>query len=87
MQLTPNHVDYWRRNLRLTTAILAAWFAVTFVVAWFAVPLADFTLFGWPVPFWFAAQGSLLLYVALVGAYAAVMRRRDVEHGVHEGED
>ncbi len=87
MQLTPNHLDYWRKNLRLTAAVLAAWFLVTFGVAWFAIPLAEIRFFGWPLSFYVAAQGALFVYVALVGLYAWVMRRRDVEHGVHEGED
>ena len=40
MQLTEQHVKYWRKNLNLTAALLSVWFVVTFVMAWFARDLA-----------------------------------------------
>ncbi|HYO28512.1 MAG TPA: sodium/substrate symporter small subunit, partial [Azonexus sp.] len=33
MQLSQKHVEYWRRNLRITAILLAIWFVVTFVVS------------------------------------------------------
>lgn len=74
---------YWRRNLRLTGSLLAVWFLVTFGVPFFARDL-DFTLFGWPFPFWMAAQGAVLVYVAIVWIYARRMERIDEEHGFEE---
>ena len=41
MQLTAQHQEYWRRNLRLTGVLLAIWFVVTYVMAWYARPLAE----------------------------------------------
>ena len=46
MPITPSHREYWRRNLRMTAALFAVWFAVTFGVGWFARDLA-FDFFGW----------------------------------------
>ena len=86
MQLTQNHIDYWHKNLRLTAILLVIWFIATFVVAWFAIPLAEIKMFGWPLSFYMAAQGSLIVYVAIIGFYALKMRSYDNEHGVHEGE-
>jgi putative solute:sodium symporter small subunit len=86
MQLTETHVDYWRKNLRLTGVILLIWFVATFVVAWFAIPLAEIKFFGWPLSFYMMAQGSLIIYVALIGWYALAMRKMDVAHGVDEGD-
>ena len=74
---------YWRRNLRITSALLALWFAVTFVVAYFARDL-EFEFFGWPFSFWVAAQGALCVYLGIVVAYARRMNRLDIEHGVAE---
>jgi putative solute:sodium symporter small subunit len=34
-----------------------------------------------------AAQGSLIIYIVLIGVYAWKMRQYDIEHGVHEGEE
>ena len=70
--------DPWRRNLRLTAVLLAVWFFVTFVIGWFARDL-DFDFFGWPFSFWVAAQGALIVYVAIVWFYAVRMDRLDDE--------
>ena len=74
---------HWRSNLRLTSVLLAVWFAVTFGVAYFAREL-DFNFFGWPFSFWVAAQGALIVYVAITWYYARAMERLDREHGVAE---
>ena len=87
MQLTQNHIDYWHKNLRLTAILLVIWFIATFVVAWYAIPLAEIKMFGWPLSFYMAAQGSLVVYVAIIGYYAIAMRKADLEHDVHEGEE
>lgn len=67
---------YWRRNLHLTTGLLALWFVVTFGFGYFAGDL-NFSLFGWPFSFWMAAQGALLVYCAIVWVYAWLMNRQD----------
>ena len=72
----------WRHCLRLTAVLLAIGFGVTF----FARPLG-FRVFGWPLSFWVASQGALVVYLALVGFYARAMRRLDAEHGVAEEGD
>ena len=87
MQLTQSHIDYWHKNLRLTAILLAIWFVVTYVMAWYAVLLADIKIFGWPLFFYMAAQGSLIVYVAITGYYAMALRMNDLAHGVHEGEE
>lgn len=87
MQLTENHVQYWRKNLRITALLLAIWFVATFVMAFFARELATINFFGWPFPFYMAAQGSLIIYVLIIGFYAMYMRKLDLEHDVAEGEE
>jgi putative solute:sodium symporter small subunit len=67
----------WRRTMRLTMILLALWFGVTFAAIFFARELAGLTLFGWSVSFYLAAQGALLVYLAIVGIYALAMRRLD----------
>lgn len=87
MKLTQTHVDYWQKNLKLSAVLLVIWFLVTYVMAWYAIPLAEINFFGWPLSFYMAAQGSLIVYVAIIGFYALRMRKNDIEHGVHEGEE
>ena len=78
-----SHQTYWLRSLRITGSLLAAWFVVTFVAAYFARDL-NFQFFGWPFSFWMAAQGSLLVYLAIVCWYAIRIDRLDREFGVAE---
>ena len=86
MQLTEKHRQYWNRNLKITAVLLFIWFLVTFVMGYFAIPLAEINFFGWPLSFYMAAQGSLIIYVLILYYYAKKMRRLDVEYGVDEGD-
>jgi putative solute:sodium symporter small subunit len=83
MQVTEQQRLYWQKNLRLTSILLAIWFVVTYVMAYFARDL-NFTFFGWPFSFYMAAQGSLIIYVIIIWYYAKTMNRLDQEHGVAE---
>jgi putative solute:sodium symporter small subunit len=86
MQLTQKHKEYWSRNLRITSILLAIWFIATFVVGWFARELNGIEIIG-PLGFYMAAQGSLIIYVVIIWYYARHMNNLDEEYGVHEGED
>jgi putative solute:sodium symporter small subunit len=86
MQLSERHHEYWRKNLALTAVLLLIWFIVTFIEAWFARELNAITFFGWPLAFWFSAQGSLAIYVIIIGIYAWRMGKLDKEYGVDEGD-
>jgi putative solute:sodium symporter small subunit len=78
--------EYWRRNLNITAVLLAIWFVVTYVVAYFARDLS-FNFFGWPFSFYMAAQGSLIVYVLIIWFYARYMNNLDHEYGVEEEEE
>jgi len=86
MQLTERHQEYWRKNLVITAILLAAWFVVTFVEAWYARELNAFTVLGFPLGFYMSAQGSLAIYVIIIGIYAKYMQKLDKEYNVDEGD-
>lgn len=86
MQLSKNHALYWRKNLRVTAALLIIGFVVTFVVSYFARDL-NFNFFGWPFSFWMGAQGALIVYLLIIGFYAWYMGRLDLEHGLAESDE
>lgn len=86
MQLTEKHKQYWQINLRTTSILLAIWFVATFVMGWFARELNDINIIG-PLGFYMSAQGSLIIYVAIIWFYAKYMNNLDKEYGVDEGED
>jgi len=87
MQLSPKHIEYWKKNLRITAILLVIWFVVTYVIGYYAIELSNVTFFGWPLPFYMGAQGSLAIYVAIIGYYAWYMNRLDIKYGVQEGEE
>jgi len=87
MELTAKHEEYWRRNLKITSLLLLVWFIVTFVEIWFARDLnSSMTFLGFPLAFYMSAPGSLIVYVALIGIYALLMRKLDLEYNVDEGD-
>ena len=85
MELTAKHHEYWRKNLVITAILLAIWFVATFVVGWYARELNSITFLGFPLGFYMSAQGSLVIYVAIIGVYALYMKKLDIEYGVSEG--
>ena len=65
----------------LHAVLLSLWFAASFGVVFFARDL-DAVVAGWPVGFWFAAQGSVLVFIGIVVVYALRQNRRDIYLGV-----
>lgn len=86
MALSAKHDEYWQKTLRITAILMAIWFVVTFVVGYFAREL-NFNFFGWPFSFYMGAQGSLIIYVAIIWYYASFMNKLDREYGVDEGDE
>ena len=86
MQLTQKHTEYWSKNLVITGILLLVWFIVTFVEAWYARELASITFLGFPLSFYMSAQGSLAIYVIIIGVYAWYMTKLDKEYEVDEGD-
>jgi putative solute:sodium symporter small subunit len=87
MELTAKHREYWHKNLIVTAMLLFIWFLVTFVEGWYARELNAYTFLGFPLGFYMSAQGSLIVYVALIWYYQHYMNKLDIEYGVDEGED
>ncbi len=65
-----------QRPWPLHSGLLALWFLVSFGVVFFARDL-QFLVVGWPVGFWFAAQGAVLVFIAIVVGYAWYENRRE----------
>ncbi|THF60646.1 DUF4212 domain-containing protein [Pseudothauera rhizosphaerae] len=84
MQLTDKQRTYWRKTRLLTAVLLAVWFVVTFVGAYYAVALNEFELFGFPLGFYAYAQGVLIIYLVIIAIYVYAMSRLDRAYGVGE---
>ncbi len=78
-------LTYWQRNLRLIATCLVIWFVVSYGFGLLLVePLNTIRLGGYKLGFWFAQQGSIYVFVALVFYYAHAMNKLDAEFGVDE---
>jgi len=76
---------YWKANLRLMAICLIIWFTVSYGFGILLVDVLDrFQLFGYPLGFWFAQQGSIYTFLALIFFYAWRMNKLDREHDFHE---
>ena len=67
-----------KRQRRLTAALLLVWATASFGPGFFARSLS-FEVLGWPFHFWMAAQGSILVFLAVVVIYARLMNRWEAE--------
>ena len=75
--------DYWRANARLLAVLLAIWFIVSFGCG---ILLRDFLdqwrIGGYPLGFWFAQQGSIYAFIALIVIYVRRMRAIERRFGL-----
>jgi putative solute:sodium symporter small subunit len=79
--------DYWRRNLRLMASLLTVWALVSFGAGiLFVEQLNKVSFLGFPLGFWFAQQGSIIVFVILIAIYVWRMDKLDAEFGIDEYE-
>jgi len=79
--------EYWRRNLRLMAVLLTIWALVSFGAGiLFVEPLNQIVIGGFPLGFWFAQQGSIVVFVVLIAVYVWRMDKLDAEYGITEYE-
>lgn len=77
--------EHWRKTRQLTAILLALWFFTGFMTVFFARELLQLTLFGWPLSFYMAAQGSSLIYLGIIGFYALRLRKLDRQYHAQAG--
>lgn len=66
------------RQRALTCVLLCLWLITSFVAPYFARELS-ISVGGWPLHFWLASQGSLLVFLAIVVVYAWLMNRWEAQ--------
>ena len=76
---------YWYAVLKLVAVMLVIWFLVSYGAGIiFAPALNSISIGGYPLGFWFAQQGSMYIFVALIFIYAKLMENLDKKFDVHE---
>ena len=80
--------SYWKRNVRLMAVLLTIWAIVSFGFGIIlAEPLNEIVIAGYPLGFWFAQQGSIVVFVILIAVYVWRMDKLDAEYGITEYEE
>ena len=83
--MTPvQRTAHWSKTSRLMWTIMALWLFFSFIVHLFAVQLNNIVIFGFPLGFYMAAQGSLIAFVVLCFWNASAQNKIDQEFGVAE---
>ena len=75
---------HWGKTRNLTIAVLIIWFVFAFVVHWFAKGLNESTFLGFPLGYYLAVQGSLLVFVVLIFVQNFIQDKIDDEAGLGE---
>lgn len=74
--------QYWKENLSYLAILMGIWFLVSYV---FGILLVDqlnaIKLGGFKLGFWFAQQGSIYVFVALIFVYVRLMNKLDKKYG------
>ena len=80
-----NLEEYWQKNLRILAGLLAVWFIVSYGCGIiFADSLNGIRLGGYKLGFWFAQQGAIYFFIAIIYAYIYKMNKLDREYDVHD---
>jgi len=78
---------YWLTNVRYLFSLLAVWFLVSYVFGILLVDVLNQVRLpgsGFPLGFWFAQQGSIYVFLALIWIYVRLMNDLDRKFGVRE---
>lgn len=85
MTLHDRRRAYWKANLRVLAVLLSVWFVVSFGCGVLLVDQLDrIRIGGFKLGFWFAQQGSIYAFVALIFIYVSLMNHLDRRFGVSE---
>lgn len=86
MSTNQNEERHWAATSRLTIAMLVLWAIFAFGIHFFAKTLNGISLFGFPLGYYLASQGALIVFVAMLFVFASAQDKIDRDHGVAEDE-
>lgn len=76
---------YWAANKRIIYISLVIWAVVSYGFGILLRPmLSGIGVGGTDLGFWFAQQGSIVIFIALIFFYSIYMNKIDREYGVDE---
>ncbi|PTE07946.1 DUF4212 domain-containing protein [Mesorhizobium helmanticense] len=81
---TPDRVSYWNKTKSLMFVMLGLWVFFGYIIHMFVEQLNTIVIFGFPLGFYMAAQGSLIAFVVMLFWFARRQNAIDEEHHVNE---
>lgn len=85
MDNSHNAEGYWKANVRLIISCLVVWSLCSHFFGILLRPmLAGIKFAGSDLGFWFAQQGSILTFIAIIFFYAWRMNKLEEKFGVKE---
>lgn len=73
---------YWRRTRALALVLVTTWFIAAFLIHVAAPAFNQVRFLGFPLGFYIAAQGSLIVFVIILVVYVARQDRLDRDFGM-----
>jgi putative solute:sodium symporter small subunit len=79
-----NSERHWQKTSALMWKMLGLWAFFSFIIHMFAIALNKIVILGFPMGFYMAAQGSLIVFVAMLFWFAKAQDAIDREEGFAE---
>ncbi len=76
--------EHWRRTRSLMIVHMTIWFVFSYLVHWFAPELNKINFMHFPLGFYMAAQGSLVVFVVQLFVFVRQQDKIDHECGMAE---
>ena len=77
---------HWSKTSKLMIIMMALWLFFSFIIHMFVVQLNAIKIFGFPLGFYMASQGSLIVFVGMLFWFAKAQDKIDRESGFAEDE-
>ncbi len=87
--ITEKEEAHWKKTTNLMLTHLGVWFFFGYVIHMFVVPLNKIVIpiLGFPLGFYMAAQGSLIVFVVMLFMFAKQQDKIDREFGFAEDDE
>jgi len=79
--------EHWRQSGKLLYIVLGIWFFFAYFIHFFVGTLNSVSLFGFPLGYYMAAQGSLFSFVLLIFWFAHKQNAIDESLGLAENQE
>ena len=84
MSPADNVKAHWAETTRLTYVMIGIWAFFSFFIHMFSPSLNGIKIMGFPLGFYMAAQGSLIIFVAQLFWFAKAQDKVDRKYGMAE---